>query len=117
MWVTFALSVDGLTVQAAWMAGLALAAIALVGWRKPARARTRTPRGAARSRPATPPAPVGIQVERAPVPLYRSPGPLRRLAAALASGGLAVVTGAVIAIVASFAAAYAVITLTGLLGR
>jgi hypothetical protein len=58
-----------------------------------------------------------VVVEHRPAELYRAPGPLRRLWAALASGGLALITGAVIAVVLSFAAAFAVITLTGLLGR
>jgi len=100
--VTLALSVDGLTVRAAWIAVLAVAALAFLGWRKPARARPRTRRATA--------------VDRTSAPLYRPPGPLRRLLAAVSSGGLAVLTGAVIAIVLAFAAAYAVITVTGLLG-
>lgn len=103
MSVTLALSVDGLTVRAAWIAVLAVAALVFVGWRKPARARPRSRRATA--------------VERTPAPLYHPPGPVRRLLAAVSSGGLAVVTGAVVAIVLAFAAAYAVITLTGLLGN
>lgn len=47
--------------------------------------------------------------------LYRRPGPLRRLWAVVAGSGLAVVIGAVLAIVTAFASAWIVITLTDLL--
>ena len=45
----------------------------------------------------------------------RGPNPIRRLLAAVASGGLAVITGAVLAILVSFAVAFTVIKLTDLL--
>lgn len=102
---------DGLTVQAAWIAVLAVLALALVGWRQPARRRPRTRRGATGSGTS------GIAVDRLPAEPYEAPGPIRRLLAAVASGGIAVVTGAVLAVVIAFAAAFAVIVLTGMLGR
>ena len=71
--VTLALSVDGLTAQAAWIAGLAVGALVLAGWRKPARAKSRQPRGrwVRERRP--------ILVDHDPAPLYRRPGPIRRV--------------------------------------
>ncbi|MGH9134477.1 MAG: hypothetical protein ACRDZZ_11105 [Ilumatobacteraceae bacterium] len=111
MSVTLALSVDGLTVQAAWIAGLAVGALVLAGWRKPARAKRRQARGVwGRDR-------LPILVDHEPVPLYRRPGPIRRLLAAVASGGLALVTGAIAATVVSFGVAWTVVRLTSLLKR
>jgi hypothetical protein len=109
--VTLALSVDGLTAQAAWIAGLAVVALVLAGWRKPARAKSRQPRGRwlRERRP--------IAVEHEPAPLYRRPGPIRRVGAAIASGGLAVVTGAIAATVVSCGVAWPVVRLTSLLKR
>jgi hypothetical protein len=109
--VTLALSVDGLTAQAAWIAGLAVGALVLAGWRKPARARSRRPRGpwVRERRP--------ILVDHEPALLYRRPGPIRRVFAALASGGLAVVTGAIAATVVAFGVAWTVVRLTSLLKR
>jgi hypothetical protein len=113
--VTLALSVDGLTAQAAWIAGLAVVALVLTGWRKPARARPRSPRGGPagvwRSDRA------GVEVEHLPTPTYRRPGPIRRLLAAIAGAGLTVVSGAILATVVAFTVAFAVITLTDLLRR
>lgn len=109
MSVILAFSVESLTVQLAVVAGLAIAALVLTGWRKPARAQPRRRRGD--SVPEWAP----IIVDHEPAPLYRRPGPLRRLVAVTASGGLAVITGAVVATVLAFATAYAVVTLTGLL--
>jgi hypothetical protein len=109
--VTLALSVDGLTAQAAWIAGLAVGALVLAGWRKPARARGRQPRARwVRERQPIP-------VDHDPAPLYRRPGPIRRILAALASGGLAIVTGAVAATVVAFGVAWTVVRLTSLLKR
>jgi hypothetical protein len=109
--VTLALSVDGLTAQAAWICGLAVGALVLAGWRKPARAKSRQPRGRwARERQP-------ILVDHEPAPLYRRPGPIRRVGAAVASGGLAVITGAIAATVVSFGVAWTVVRLTSLLKR
>jgi hypothetical protein len=104
-----ALSVDVLTVAAAWIAGLAIVALVLTGWRQPARAQPRTRRGT-ESLDWTP-----IEVEHEPGEPYRRPGPLRRLLAGLAGLGITLVTGAVIAIVLAFVLALTVIRLTGLL--
>ena len=107
--VTLALSVDGLTIRAAFIAGLAIVALLLTGWRKPARAEPQTPRGPlARSR-------AGVVVEHHDGPRYRRPGVIRRVLAVLASGGIGVLTGILAAIVTSFAIAIAVIWLTNLL--
>jgi hypothetical protein len=48
---------------------------------------------------------------------YHAAGPLRRVWAAVASGGLAVVIGAVVATVTGFGLAWMVITLTDLLKK
>ena len=55
-----------------------------------------------------------IQVERRPTPAYHAPNP-QRLVALLASGGLALLVGAVIATVSAFAIAVIVTTMTNLL--
>jgi hypothetical protein len=109
--VTLALSVEGLTAQAAWIAGLAVGALVLAGWRKPARAKSRRLRGSwARERRPIP-------VDHEPAPLYRRPGPIRWVLAAAASSGLAIVTGAVAATVVAFGVAWTVVELTSLLKR
>jgi hypothetical protein len=114
--VTLALSVSGITTRAALIAGLAIVALLLTGWRKPARAEPRSPRGVIerglvyRSGPAP-----GFAVDHLDAPEYHRPGPVRRLLAAVASGGLALLFGVLTAIVVSFGVAIAVIWLTDLL--
>lgn len=109
MSLTLAVSVDGLTVRAAFIAGLALAALLLTGWRKPARAEPRSPRG--------PGDRVGIVVDHVDTPLYRRPGVVRRLVAAVLSGGIGLLVGVLTAIVLAFGVAWAVIWMTSLLHR
>lgn len=109
MSVTLAISVDGLTVKAAFIAGLALVALLLTGWRKPARAEPRSLRALSRREVR------GIPVEHHDTPLYRRPGVVRRVLAAVASGGIGILAGVIAAIVASFAIAAAVIWMTNLL--
>ena len=109
MSVTLALSVDGLTVRAAFIAGLAIVALLLTGWRKPARAEPQTPRAAASRQRA------GVVVDHFDTPQYRRPGVIRRVLALLASGGIGLLTGVLAAIITSFAIAIAVIWLTNLL--
>lgn len=104
-------SVTDLTTAAGWMAGLAIAALVFAGWRKNARAIPRTPRAEPKVR--RPRVPIGIA--ESTVPLYKAPNPVRRLWSAAASAGIAVVIGAVTAIIVAFGAAYIVITLTDLL--
>jgi hypothetical protein len=104
-------SVTDLTTQAGWMAGLAVLALVFAGWRKNARAAARVPRREPIVRRKW--IPVGIAETTAP--LYKRPGPLRRLWAVVASSGIAIVIGTVIAITIAFGTAYAVITLTDLL--
>ncbi len=93
------------------MAGLALLALVLAGWRKTARATARTPRGEPILRRQWEPVPIAETTTS----LYKRPGPLRRLWAAVASSGLAIVIGAVLAVVIAFGSAFLVITLTDLL--
>lgn len=111
MSVTLALSVDGLTVRAAFIAVLAIVALLLTGWRKPARAESRSPRGPLRREASA------VIVEHHDAPAYRRPGVMRRVLALGASGGIGVLTGILSAIVVSFAVAMAVIWLTNLLQR
>lgn len=54
-------------------------------------------------------------VDHYDTPEYRRPGPIRRVLAILASGGLAVLIGIVAAIVIAFGVALAIIRLTNLL--
>jgi hypothetical protein len=116
--VTLALSVAGITLRAALIAGLAMVALLLTGWRKPARAEPRSPRGIVERGLVyrTGPAP-GVPVDHLDAPEYRRPGLVRRLLAAVASGGVALLIGVLMAIVVSFAVAMAVIWLTDLLQR
>ena len=88
---------------------LAIVALLLTGWRKPARAESRSPRGPIR-RDVT-----GVVVDHYDTPNYRRPGPIRRALALAASGGIGVMTGVLAAIIVSFSIAIAVIWLTNLL--
>lgn len=101
-----AISVADLTTRASVIAGLAVVALLLTGWRKPARAEQRSHRGRQ-----------GLLVEHHDTPLYRRPGPLRRLLALAASGALGVLVGTLTAIVLAFGTAFSVIWLTNLLKR
>jgi len=93
------------------MAGLAILALVLAGWRKNARAATRSPRGESIIRRQWEPVPIAETTTT----LYKRPGPLRRLASAVAGSAIAVVIGAVFAVVIAFGTGYLVITLTDLL--
>ena len=59
--------------------------------------------------------PPGIAVDHLDAPEYHRPGLLRRLLAAVASGGIGLLFGVLTAIVVSFAVAMAVIWLSDLL--
>lgn len=91
----------------------ALTALITVGWHKPARAEPRNPRGVVGV--AVPPP--GIAVVHEPTLLERHPGPVRRSVAALAVGGLAVLTGMVVAVVTAVVTTVAVVRMTELLQR
>ena len=93
------------------MVALAMVALIATGWRKNARATARTPR----KEPVVRRKWVPIGVAETTVPLYKRPNVLRRVWAIAASSGLALVLGAVLAILIAFALAFAVITLTDLL--
>jgi hypothetical protein len=104
-------SVTDLTTQAGWMIGLAIVALLAAGWRKTARATARTPR----KPPVVRRNWVPIGIAETTVPLYRRPFVIRRVWAVVASAGIAIVIGAILAIITAFALAFAVITLTDLL--
>lgn len=93
------------------MVALATVALVAAGWRKTARATPRTPRKEPLLRRKW----VPVNVAETTVPLYRRPNTVRRVWAIAASSGLAVVIGAVVAIMIAFALAFAVVTLTDLL--
>lgn len=93
------------------MAGLAMVALILAGWRKNARATARSPRAEPIiRRPWVP-----IDLAETTTTLDRRAGLLRRIWAVVAGSGLAIVIGAVLAIVIAFGTGYLVITLTDLL--
>ncbi len=104
------MSVNDLTIRAAIVAGLAIVALLLTGWRKTARATPKTLRAETGE-----PRVVPIIVERQVTPPYRPPNPARRLIALVSSGGISVLVGAVIATVTAFAIAVVVTTMTNLL--
>jgi hypothetical protein len=103
-------SVNDLTIRAAVIAGLAIVALVLTGWRKTARATPKTSRGDRAT-----PRQVPIMVERQPTPPYRPPNPAKRLIALVSSGGISLLVGAVIATMTAFAIAVIVSTMTNLL--
>lgn len=106
------MSVNDLTIRAGLVLGMAIVALLLVGWRKPARAIPRTVRGDG-GRPRV----LAVPVERLATAEYHPPSPLRRLGAGLASIVLALVIGAAIATVVAFAASVIVTTMTDMLRR
>jgi heme A synthase len=103
-------SINDLTVRMAWVAGLAVAALLLAGWRKTARAQPKGPRS-----PYQTPRRVPFELRESAAPPYHPAGLLRRVWAVVASSGLAMVIGAVIATITAFSVAWIVITLTDLL--
>jgi ABC-type nitrate/sulfonate/bicarbonate transport system permease component len=108
--VSSCVSINDLTVRMAWIAGLAMLALLFAGWRKTARAQPKSPRS-----PSESPRRVPYQVVETVTQPYRPAGPLRRVWALVASSGLALVIGAVIATVTAFSLAWIVTTLTDLL--
>ncbi len=104
------MSITEVTIRMAWIAGLALAALALAGWRKTARAQPKSPRT-----PFQTPRRLPYQVRTAPAPPYRAAGPLRRVWAVVASAGLTLVIGAIIATITAFSIAVVVTTMSNLL--
>jgi hypothetical protein len=105
-------SIDDLTIRAGWIAGLAVVALLFAGWRKTARAQPRSLRN-----PDRPPRRVPYPLYEVVAPPYKPPAPLRRLWSVVASSGIAIVIGAVIATVSAYAVAYVVTTLTDLLKK
>jgi hypothetical protein len=103
-------SVNDLTIRAAVIAGLAIVALVLTGWRKTARATPKTWRGG-----SSMPRQVPVMVERQPTPPYRPPNPARRLVALVSSGAISLVVAAVIATVTALGIALIVTTMTNLL--
>jgi hypothetical protein len=95
------------------MAGLAIVALLLAGWRKNARATTPNQRGTGPLR--RPWEPIGVA--ETTTPLYKRAGIVRRLWALLASTGMVIVFAVVIATITAFGLAFVVTTLTSLLKR
>jgi hypothetical protein len=108
--VSSCVSINDLTIRMGWIAGLAVVGLVLAGWRKTARAQPKSHRD-----PFTAPRRVPHELVHVPTEPYRPANPVRRLWAVAASGGLAVVIGAIIATVTAFALAVVVTTLTDLL--
>ena len=108
--VSSCVSINDLTVRMAWIAGLAIAALVFAGWRKTARAQPKRPRSLVET-----PKRVPYEVREAVAPPYQAAGALRRVWAVVASSGLALVIGAVLATVTAFSLAWIVTTLTDLL--
>lgn len=99
---------EQITTAAAWLALLAIVALIGAGWRQPARAATIS----LRVRRNGPPRRV---VTEAPTPLYRPPRWWRRAWSLVATAGLGVITGVVVATVVGIAAVLVVIRVTDLL--
>jgi ABC-type nitrate/sulfonate/bicarbonate transport system permease component len=108
--VSSCVSINDLTVRMAWIAGLAVVALVFAGWRKTARAQPKSPRN-----PIETPRRVPFEVAETVTQPYRPASLLRRVWAVVASSGLALVIGAVIATVTAFTLAWIVTTLTDLL--
>lgn len=102
------MSVTDFTTRAAWIVGLALIALLMVGWRKTARAAPRMPRGLKPPR-------AGIGVTELAAPSYRRTPIWRRVWALGSTGFLTILTGAVIAVVVAYAVSWIVTTLSELL--
>jgi len=94
----------------AWIAGLAMVALLLAGWRKTARAQPKAPRAPHVQSRRVPHGLVHVVTEP-----YKRAGVVRRIWAVVASSGLTLVTGALIATITAFALAVIVTTLTNLL--
>lgn len=105
-------SINDLTVRMAWVAGLALVALVLAGWRKTARAQPKAPRD-----PLAAPRRVPHQVDHVVTEPYHRSGAVRRLWSAGAGAGLALLVGVVLATVTAFTLAVLVTTATNLLKR
>jgi hypothetical protein len=103
-------SLTELTTASAWIAALAIVALIATGWRKPARATVPVARGRRTSRP-------GVPVHTVPSTPYRGAPLWRRIWAVLAASTLAMITGAIIAILLAAGIAYIVVTLTDMLRR
>ena len=105
-------SVTEVSTAAAWLIGLAIVALVLLGWRKPARANLIP----LRARPGRGPR-TWHQMQPVRTHVDGPESPWRRLRAAAAGFGLAVWVGAIAATVVGFGGAYLVVTLTGMLKR
>lgn len=106
------MSLNTLTLAAAWIAAFAILALLAAGWRKPARAKPR--RLIDPDRPSARPP---LEVEHLPTVAYHAPGPIRRLASGATGVALVLVVGAVLATVVAFAVALTVTHFSDLLKR
>lgn len=112
------MSLNDVTVRAAFILGLAILALVASGWRKTARAQTklgRARRPVAAGLRHEPPRRLPIPVTETPGDAYHAPGPIKRLWAVAASSALTVVIGAVVATLIAFSLALVVSVLTDLL--
>lgn len=107
-------TVDLLTSRAVFIAVFALLALLFAGWRKTARASTNSLRRVVTPRLNR--SPSGVPVEQQPLTMYRRPGLAHRMFSLGLAGAIAVIVGAVLAILISFAAVASVVRLTDLLG-
>lgn len=109
-------TVDELTRSSVYIIGLAVVALLLTGWRKPARAEPKRRRGTMGSTlDRAHRIDHGIAVEHDPGRPYRRPGPIRRLMALAGSGAIGILVGVLVAIITAYAIAFAVIRLSDLL--
>jgi hypothetical protein len=101
-----------LTIATAWIAVLAIVALAAAGWRKPARA-TANPARALRQRRAR----IGIPVTEDDAPVHRRPQWWRKIWSLVAGSTLALLTGAIAATLIGLGASWIVITLSHMLKK
>ncbi|MDQ3738560.1 MAG: hypothetical protein M3337_05260 [Actinomycetota bacterium] len=114
------MSLNDITVRAGFILGLAILALVASGWRKTVGAQSklgRDPHPTAAGLRHEAPRRAPIPVTETPVTAYHAPGPIRRVWAAVASSGLAIVIGAVVATLVAFSLAFVVTVLTDLLGE
>lgn len=104
------MSLTSVTTTAGWIVGLAVLALVATGWRKPARATADPSRALIPRRERH-----GVAIEEHPTERYRRPSLLVRVRAALSTGVLSIIIGAVVATLASYGAAWLVIRLTDML--
>ena len=104
------MSTPQVTTYAAWLVGLAIAALIATGWRRSARASADLER-------LPPPPDAAAPLAETPAPLDAPTPWLKKVWSAVAGFGLAIWVGAAAATIIGFGTAYLVITLTDMLKR